>query len=91
MTEEAKNGKGTLQDNLQHTHDQLVSSLWSTWKDSRSTAANIDPEKFQRLSVVSLTQVASVAAVDVGMTKEQFVGVCMANFDEALRRAPKWS
>lgn len=45
---------------------------------------------YTRLSVVALTQVAAIAGVDVGMTVDQFVGVCRANFENAHQVAPKF-
>lgn len=85
------NGEGTLEQKLQHVHSLLVDDLWTTWKDHRTTSAPaIESEKYSRISVVSLTQVAAMAAVDVGMTEEQFMLVCMANFNEANKKAPKF-
>jgi hypothetical protein len=88
---QAVNGEGTLEQKLQHVHSDFVADIWRAWKDNRSeSATSIDSEKFSRISVVSLTQVAATTAVDVGMTEEQFLGVCQANFAEAFKRAPRW-
>ena len=88
---EPGNGKGTPQQQLLDAHSKLIGSLWEIWKDHRSiNAENIDPDKYARLSIVSLTQVASVIAVDVGMDQEQFLKICEANFRDALAKAPKW-
>ncbi len=85
------NGKGTPQQQLLDAHSKLIGGLWEIWKDHRSiNAENIDPVKYSRLSIVSLTQVASVIAVDVGMDQEQFLKICEANFRDALAKAPKW-
>ena len=85
----AGNGEGTLEQKLQHVHSQLVEDLWVAWKNHRSTSS-VESERYSRISVVSLTQVAAMTAVDVGMTEEQYMLVCMANFNEAYKKAPKW-
>ena len=89
MSGEEPNGKGTEEQAIQHVHGLLVASLWSTWKDARG-ASDLDPVKYSRLSVVSLTQVAAMTAVDLGMPIEQFTEVCRANFLEAMARAPRF-
>lgn len=85
----AANGEGTLEQQLQHVHSQLVEDLWTAWKNHRTTSS-IEAEKYSRISVVSLTQVAAMTAVDVGMTEEQYMLVCMANFNEANKKALRW-
>jgi hypothetical protein len=78
---------------LRKAHDYFVAELWTKWKDNRDRAAleaALEPVKYGRLSVVSLTHVAAVIAVDVGMTEEQFCDVARANFKEAYTRAPKF-
>ena len=85
----AGNGEGSLEQKLQHVHSQLTEDLWIAWKNHRTTSS-VDAERYSRISVVSLTQVAAMTAVDVGMTEEQYLLVCMANFNEAYQRAPKW-
>lgn len=68
---------------------KLIGEFRQFWieKLRESGAANV---KFTRLSVVALTQVAAILAVDAGMQPEQFTAVCMANFKEAYARAPKF-
>lgn len=49
-----------------------------------------DQIRFQKLAVVSLTQLAAVLSVDAGHDVDQFLKVCEANWREAHERAPKW-
>ena len=78
---------------LMQAHNILVGKLWEIWKEHREwcKGQKIDPVIYSRVSVVSLTQIAAVTAVDVGMTEEQFLNTCKANFQEANQRAPRWS
>jgi len=77
-------------------HKKLCGDIWTAWGQHRDKAREvIDPvvaqEKFTRISIVSLTQIAAVCAVDVGMTEEQFLATCKANFEQAFKAAPRWS
>lgn len=89
MTETSPNGKGTAEQKMLHVHSQLVASLWGVWKDSKSTA-DMDPVIYSRLSVASVTQVAAMTAVDLGMIEDQFLDICRANYRESLSRAPRF-
>lgn len=71
-------------------HESMVTKLWDMWKGERSGADGLSDEIFQRLSVVAMSQVAAIIAVDVTITEEQFLSICQANFKEAYRKAPKW-
>ena len=77
-------------------HKKLCGDIWATWGTHRDKAREvIDPvvaqEKFTRVSIVSFTQIAAVCAVDVGLTEEQFLETCKANFQQAFKAAPRWS
>jgi hypothetical protein len=77
-------------------HKKLCGDIWATWGQHRDKAREvIDPvvaqEKFTRISIVSLTQIAAVCAVDVGLTEEQFLATCKANFETAFKNAPRWN
>ena len=74
-------------------HTGLMTDLLRLWMDRRELAKQIGvgPVKFSRVSIVSLSQLAAVIAVDVGLTEEQFLATCKANFAEAAKRAPRWS
>ena len=77
-------------------HKKLCGDIWATWGQHRDHARGvIDPvtsqEKFTRISIVSLTQIAAVCAVDVGLTEEQFLATCKANFETAQKNAPRWT
>jgi hypothetical protein len=70
-------------------HKRLLEDLWKTWGKHRDLNKPKYHE-FYRVAVVTLTQQAATLAVDVNMTEEQFLATCKANFQEALRRAPRW-
>ena len=77
-------------------HKKLCGDIWATWGTHRDKAREvIDPvvaqEKFTRVSIVSFTQIAAVCAVDVGMTEEQFLASCRANYEQAFKSAPRWA
>jgi hypothetical protein len=75
---------------LHSAHKKLVADLWSTWLLNRA-AFSEDQAKFTRVSIVSLTQVAATCAIDVSMPEEQFLATCKANYEAALKHAPRWS
>lgn len=50
----------------------------------------MDPVKFSRLSLVALTQLASIVGVDIGMQEAQFLAICQANFKLSHSKAPKF-
>jgi hypothetical protein len=55
-----------------------------------ATSSKDDPMLFSRMTVVALSQLAAVVAVDIGMQTDQFVNVCRCNFEEAFKAAPKF-
>lgn len=69
-------------------HQALVADLWDVWK--RHHCEPFTPEVYSKLSVVSLTHVASIIALDVKMTQDQYLKVCLSNFLDAQKKAPKW-
>lgn len=70
--------------------NKLIADFRQLWVD-QLREAGIPQVHYSRLSLVALTQVAAVVAVDVGMHPEQFTAMCLANFNEARKRAPKFS
>jgi hypothetical protein len=74
-------------------HSKLLEDSWATWRANRSRAAEggVEAVRYARLSIVTLSQMAAMTAVDIGLTEKQFLATCKANFDEAYKRAPKWS
>lgn len=77
-------------------HKKLTRDIWATWGQHRDiTRGTIDPvtaqEKFTRLSIVSLTSIAAICAVDVNMTEENFLATCKANYEQVVKNAPRWS
>lgn len=78
------------QGDLHEIHTRLLATLWKEWIKHRDENKQVDPPRYSRLSVVTLSHVAATVAVDVGMDLEQFLAVCRANFKDAYQRAPKW-
>lgn len=70
-------------------HNELYKAIVKDWVKARSETKE-DGLLFTQMSVVALSQYASVLAVDLGMSEEQFVSVCRSNFSEAYERAPKF-
>lgn len=52
--------------------------------------SGIDEVKFSRLGLVAITQWASIVAVDLGMSHEQFSAVCQANYKTSYAKAPRF-
>jgi hypothetical protein len=75
---------------LHNVHKKLIDDLWGAWRHNHD-AFSEDKVTFSRVSVVSLTQVAATCALDVKMTEEQFLATCKANYEAALKHAPRWS
>jgi hypothetical protein len=69
---------------------QLLTDFRNLWIE-KSQKSKVDPMLFSRLSVVALTQLAAIVAVDVGMQPEQFLAVCNAQFLEAHKNAPRFA
>jgi hypothetical protein len=69
---------------------KLMEAFQETWKAMYAEGL-ADPMTFSRMSVVALTQLAAIVGVDVGMSTDQFIAINKANFEEAFRKAPKFS
>lgn len=69
---------------------KLIAEFRQTWVD-QMREAGVSQVLYSRLSVVAMAQVASVVAVDVGMNAKQFGDLCVANFNEAHARAPRFT
>jgi len=69
---------------------RLLTAFQAKWNEEFK-AAGVDAMMFSRMSVVALTQLSAMVAVDVGMQPRQFVAVCEAQFNSAHERAPKFS
>lgn len=70
-------------------HIRLLTAFKTVWVE-QAKQAGVDPMVYSRMSMIALSQLAAVVAVDVGMTPKQFVAVCEAQFEEAHKRAPKF-
>lgn len=70
--------------------NKLLNEYRQCWVDQMKESG-VSQVHYSRLSVVALTQLAAIAAVDVGMTPEQFTNVCRANFEQAYKQAPRFS
>lgn len=69
---------------------KMLIAFRDTWNEQLKVSG-ADPVMFSRLSVVALSQLSAIVAVDVGMQHDQFTNVCRANFDEAFKNAPRFS
>ena len=79
-----------LTGDLFDAHKKLLDETWVLWREHCKLNKVIGQEKFSRISIVTMTHIAAVTAVDVGMNKQQFLQTCEANYDAAVRRAPRW-
>lgn len=68
---------------------KVLNELKAFWV-AQLKESKIDEVKFSRLALVALTQWASIVAVDIGMSAEQFTNVCKANFIASYEKAPKF-
>lgn len=69
---------------------KLINEFRQTWADQLNESG-VSAVMFSRLSLVAMTQVAAIVSVDIGMTQDQFMNVCKANFNEAFQKAPRFS
>jgi hypothetical protein len=81
---------------LFEVHKALLADGWELWKNHRDAVTTpglnhkADPIRYSRISIVSFSQIAAVTAVDVGLTEEQFLATCKANYQGAVKRAPRF-
>lgn len=68
---------------------KLLAAFRETWAKQHAEAG-LDALKYSRLSVVALTQLSAIVAVDVGMNAQQFENVCRAQFKAAYEQAPRF-
>lgn len=79
--------------NVDDPHKMLLTSLLRQYQAGYLSMAQLNPEDpvlLCKLSVVALSQLAAMHAVDVGMQPEQFFNICKANYAEAFKRAPRF-
>lgn len=67
---------------------KMLGDIRAFWAEQ--SKAEIDPVRLYRIGIVTFSQWASILGVDVGMTADQFVNVCRANFEQAYAQAPKF-
>lgn len=80
-----------LPEELFQVHKALLDDGWLLWKKHRAlNEPPVGPVAFSRLSIVTFSQMAAVTAVDVGLTEEQFLETCRANYKEASAKAVRW-
>jgi len=70
-------------------HVKIVNEMRQFWVDGMRDAG-VSQVLYSRISVVALSQLSAIIGVDVGMTEQQFLSVCKANFDEAFKNAPRF-
>jgi len=81
----------TIPEELFQVHKALLAEGWMLWKRHRTlNEPPVGPVAFSRLSIVTFSQMAAVTAVDVGLTEEQFLETCRANYKEASAKAERW-
>jgi hypothetical protein len=70
----------------------IINDLRNVWNErfKQASTAGMDAVKFSQLSIIALTQLGAIVAVDVGMPTDKFIAVCKAQHDEAYRRAPRF-
>jgi hypothetical protein len=83
--------QGTTATPEYHLVMSLVNEFRQCWVEQFTNSGGTDHVKFSQLSVVALTQLAAVLAVDVGMTPEQFTNICRAQFADLHKRAPRFA
>jgi hypothetical protein len=72
----------------------LTTKILNAYKDAwaiQLKESGADPMLYARLSVVAMSQWLAIVGVDIGMSQEQFLAVCKANFETAYQKAPKFS
>ena len=84
------NTSSLTREKVKEVHQGLMDSLWKMWSEQRVLHQPLDDGIFSRITVLSVTQMAAMTAVDVGLPEEQFIDICRENFLEAYRKAPKF-
>lgn len=69
-------------------YQRLYTGIWKWWEGMHQP--EVDPVIHTKATVIALTQFIAVLAVDVGMTSEQFLKVCEAQWIAAYSKAPKF-
>jgi hypothetical protein len=70
--------------------NKLIAEFRQLWVDQLKEAG-VSQMDYSRLSLVALMQVAAVVAVDIGMQPKQLASLAFGSFEEALKRAPRFS
>jgi hypothetical protein len=96
MSNGNENVPSEINTELAYIHVGLLAEGWELWRQYRDNVTRpglnykTDEVKFSRVSIVTFSQIAAVTAVDVGLTEEQFLATCKANYVEATKRAVRW-
>lgn len=69
---------------------KLLNEFRELWVKQFAEPHGMDAMLFSRISIVALTQLGAIVAVDVGMNPDQWLAVCNAQFTEAFRNAPRF-
>lgn len=78
---------------VEDANKKLLTEILRHYQASYISMSNLhaeDPVLLCKLSVVALSQLGAMHAVDVGMNPEQFFNICKANYAEAFKRAPRF-
>jgi hypothetical protein len=73
----------------QPLHEKMNTEIWELWAKHRN-ATDFDPSLFQRLSLVTVLQIAATMAVDSNIDERKFMDAARSCFEGAYNRAPKW-
>lgn len=81
-------------ENVNEPHRQLANKILIEFRDlwvEKQKLSQDDPMIYTKMSVVALTQLAAILAVDSGMSSQQFLNVCKFQFDITFQNAPRFS
>lgn len=70
--------------------NKLITEFRQLWVDQLKEAG-VSHVQYSRLSLLALLQVAAVVGVDLGMQSKQFTAMALGSFEEAHKRAPRFS
>jgi ribosomal protein L20 len=70
--------------------NKLITEFRQLWVDQLKEAG-VNHMTYSRLSLVALMQVAAAISVDISMQPKQFAAMALGSFEEAHRKAPRFS
>lgn len=70
--------------------NKLIAEFRQLWVDQLKEAG-VPHVLYNRLSLVALLHLAAIVAVDAGAQPQQLQAMCLAAFNEAYQKAPRFS